>query len=109
MAYDEELALRVRGLLSDRDGISERRMFGGLSFLLHGHMFCGVLGDELVVRVGGEQSATALEQPHARPMDFTGRPLKGYVYVAAEGTAADDALRAWVDRGAEFADSLPPK
>jgi TfoX/Sxy family transcriptional regulator of competence genes len=109
MAYDEGLAHRLRELLEDREGIAEKKMFGGLAFLLHGHMCCGVVGDELMVRVGPEAYADTLARPHAREMDFTGKPLRGMVYVATEGFDADGDLRAWVERGVAFASSLPPK
>jgi len=84
-------------------------MFGGLCFLLGGNMCCGIVGEELMLRVGPEAYAAALARDHAREMDFTGRALKGMVYVGADGVAEDEALRAWVDMGAAFAGSLPPK
>ena len=109
MAYDEQLAGRVRDVLARRKDVSEKKMFGGLSFMLGGNMCCGVDKDNLMVRVGPEQYETALAQPHARPMDFTGRPLKGMVYVDPEGYRTDAALAAWVKRGVDFAASLPAK
>ncbi len=109
MAYDQQLAEHIRKLLARQDGVSEKKMFGGISFLLRGNMCCGVVGDDLVVRVGPDGYEDALAQPHARPMDFTGRPLKGLVYVGPGGSSGDDALRAWVKRGVDFAASLPPK
>jgi hypothetical protein len=84
-------------------------MFGGLSFLLGGNVACGVLGEELVVRVGPDAHEEALARPHARPMDFTGRPMAGWVYVAAAGVADEEALREWVEAGTRFAGRLPPK
>jgi hypothetical protein len=84
-------------------------MFGGLAFLVRGHMVCGVLGEELMVRVGPEAYREALAMPHARPMDFTGKPLAGFVYVAPRGFAEDDALRTWVAKAVAFSLSLPPK
>ena len=84
-------------------------MFGGLAFLLGGHMCVGVVGDELMVRVGPHAHEEALRQPHARKMDFTGRPMKGFVYVGREGFESDAGLRRWVARGADFAASLPAK
>jgi TfoX/Sxy family transcriptional regulator of competence genes len=84
-------------------------MFGGLAFMVRGNMCCGVVGEELMVRVGADGHADALAAPHARPMDFTGRPMKGMVYVAREGVAADADLRGWVERGAAHARSLPAK
>jgi TfoX/Sxy family transcriptional regulator of competence genes len=100
MAYDERLAERVREFLTERAGVEERKMFGGLAFLLRGRMFCGIVKDELMVRVGPEQYADALAAPHARPMDFTGRPMTGMVYVAAEGLRSS-ALDRWIQRGLE--------
>ncbi len=109
MAYDPGLAQRVREILSDREGISERRMFGGLAFMLHGHMFAGISGTDLMARVGAERHQDALALPHVRPMDFTGRPMKGYVFVSADGVAEDHDLQAWVDWCAGFVACLPPK
>ena len=109
MPYDDRLANRVRTALSRRKGLSERRMFGGLAFLLRGHMCCGVLRDELVVRVGPGRHEEALGRPHARPMDFTGRPMRGFVYVAPPGCKTDKSLREWVGLGVAFVRSLPAK
>jgi len=109
MAYSEELAERVRFVLADRADLDERRMFGGLAFMLGGHMACGIIGDELMVRVGPDATGSALARPHTRPMDFTGRPMKGMVYVGAEGLRSARQLRTWVHMGAGFADSLPPR
>ena len=96
MAYDEQLAARVRDLLRERTDVSERKMFGGLAFMVGGHMACGVLRDELIVRVDPTSEAASL--PHARPFDFTGRPTRGMVYVAPSGVATEDDLRDWVER-----------
>ena len=109
MAYDEQFADRVRRLLTAFPGVAERKMFGGLAFLLRGNMCCGVVGDELMVRVGAESYEAALLEPHAREMDFTGRPIRGFIYVAGEGVASEGDLRAWVERGARYAESLPAK
>ncbi len=109
MAYDEGLAQRIREALADADGLSERRMFGGIAFMLHGNMAVGISGDELMVRVGPEAYDDALAQPHARVFDMTGRVMRGWVVVAAEGIADDGALGDWVRRGADYARSLPPK
>ncbi|SHE93354.1 Transcriptional regulator of competence genes, TfoX/Sxy family [Microbulbifer donghaiensis] len=107
MTYNEELAEKVRELLGSNDGLTEKRMFGGLAFMLNGNMACGVVGEELMVRVGPDNYQEALAERYTRPMDFTGRPLKGMVYVEEDAVAAD--LGDWVSRGAEFAGSLPPK
>ena len=109
MAYDEKLAARVRKTLQQVPGVEERKMFGGLAFLLNGHMFCGIVREDLMVRVGPEQHEAALAEPHVRPMDFTGRPLRGMVYVGAAGLQSAPALRQWVERGHSLARSLPPK
>jgi TfoX/Sxy family transcriptional regulator of competence genes len=109
MAYDAGLAERVRHCLPDGVHVVEKGMFGGLAFMLDGHMACGVIDHDLMVRIGQERAELALGQPHVRPMDFTGRPLKGYVYVEPGGLATDDALRGWVAQAAEFVASLPPK
>ena len=108
MSYDEKLADRIRRALGPRDDVEERKMFGGLAFLRGGRMFCGISKDDLMVRVGPEGYEAALEKPHVRPMDFTGRPLKGYVYVAPDGRRTDAALRAWVNLSASFVGTLPP-
>ena len=84
-------------------------MFGGIAYMLGGNMACGIVGEELMVRVGPEAYGDALERPHARPMDFTGRPMKGMVMVSRGGISADEGLREWVERGLGFAGSLPPK
>jgi TfoX/Sxy family transcriptional regulator of competence genes len=109
MAYDEKLADRVREVLARRRGISEKKMFGGLCFLIRGHMACGIIGDELVVRVGPEAYEAALAKPGAREMDFTGRAMKGMVYVGPRGHRRAPSLKAWVERGLVYAGSLPPK
>lgn len=109
MAYDHGLAARLEELLEGHAGIDRRRMFGGLALLCRGHMFVGIVGDTLMVRVGPERYAQALERPHVRVMDFTGRPMKGYVYVDPPGYEADDDLAGWVDAGLAFVASLPDK
>lgn len=107
--YDEGLAERVRLALSDRHDVVEQKMFGGLCFMVSGHMCVGVETDRLMVRVGKGGHAEALAQPGARPMDFTGRPMKGFVFVDVEGLAEDEDLDAWVGRGLRHALSLPPR
>ena len=109
MAYDEGLAERVRELIAAREAVSERKMFGGIAWMLHGNMAVGIVGEDLMVRVGPEAHESALGEPHARPMDFSGRPMKGYVYVAPSGITRDADLAAWIARGADFAQTLPPK
>jgi hypothetical protein len=109
MAYDEGLASRIRDLLGEQAGLAEKQMFGGLAFLVHGNMACGVRGDDLIVRVAAEDAEAALAERGVRPFDLTGRPMKGWLLVDAEGHAEDGDLRRWVGRGRAYADSLPPK
>ena len=84
-------------------------MFGGIAFMLAGNMAVGVIGEDLMVRLDPDDAERALEEPHTRPMDFTGKPMKNMVYVDREGTASDEELAQWVDAGADYAMSLPPK
>lgn len=109
MAFDVTLAARVRGILSPAAGFSEKKMFGGLCFLIHGNMCCGVLKDELVLRLEPERAEKLLRRPHTRPMDFTGRPLKGFVFIEAGGLRTARQLSAWVAMARSFAQGLPPK
>lgn len=109
MAFSEELAKRIRKALEGRRRLEEKKMFGGLVFLFHGNMCCGVMGDELMVRVGPGFYEKALAFRHVRPMDFTGKPLRGFAYVTAEGIASDSDLASWLKRGVDFALSLPKK
>jgi TfoX/Sxy family transcriptional regulator of competence genes len=109
VAYDEGLATRVRDVIGDCPGVDEKKMFGGLAFLLNGNMACGVRGDDLMVRVAADAADAALREPGARLFDMTGRPMKGWLLVAPDGHAEDDDLRRWVDRGLAHAGSLPPK
>lgn len=114
MAYDEQMAERVRRVLEarpamDEGGAPERKMFGGIAFMVRGHMCVGITGSDLMVRVGPDAHAEALTLPHARPMDFTGRPMKGFVYVDATGVNDDASLAAWVERGLAFVGTLAPK
>jgi TfoX/Sxy family transcriptional regulator of competence genes len=99
MSYDERLADRVRTALSGTEGISERRMFGGIAFLVDGKMCVGVLNDELVVRVGPSRNDDALKRAHTRQMDFTGRPMRGMIYVSSPGLARGATLRSWIEQG----------
>jgi TfoX/Sxy family transcriptional regulator of competence genes len=109
MAYDEKLAERVRRRLYRRPAYAERRMFGGICFTLRGHMCCGVLNDELIVRVAPGEHAQALARPQVRAFDFTGRPMKGFVVVRPKGCATAQALAAWIARGIKVAAALPAK
>ncbi|MEP7381175.1 MAG: TfoX/Sxy family protein [Gemmatimonadota bacterium] len=109
MAYDEEVAQRVRELLTSEDAVTERRMFGGVAFMVRGQMTVGINANALMARVGPENHAAALRRAHVRPMDFTGKPMRGYVYVDASGLASEAALRGWLDRCLAFVATLPPK
>lgn len=109
MAYSEELADRIRATLADRDDVIEKRMFGGVAFMVAGSMACGILGKDLMARVGPERYEEALSRPHASLMDFTGRPLRGFVLVGAAGIRTDAGLKKWVDETVAFALSLPKK
>ena len=106
MPYDEKLAERVRAVFQSEPGYTEKKMFGGICFMVGGKMAVGVTGSDLMVRPGPDNFEHALALPHTRPMDFTGRPMKGFVYVESTGVATDAALAEWVERGARFARSL---
>jgi TfoX/Sxy family transcriptional regulator of competence genes len=107
MSYDEKLATRVRKALGVRDDVVEKKMFGGLCFMVNGSMCCGLTKTDFMVRVGPARYNEALAEPHARPMDFTGRSLKGMVYVAPEGLRTEAALMRRVRRGLAFAAEAP--
>ncbi len=109
MAYDEGLAERLRDAYADNHDVVERKMFGGLAFMVGGHMSCGVVNETLMVRVGPDLYADALSRPHAREMDFTGKSMNGFVYVDPAGLESDEALASWVDLSVDFVSSLPPK
>ncbi len=109
MAYDEGLAERIRAALSPVDAVTERKMFGGIAFMCSGNMAVSVIGSEAMVRVGPEAHDEALARPHVRIMDFSSRPMRGFVYVEPDGVATDADLAEWVAAGVSFAESLPPK
>jgi TfoX/Sxy family transcriptional regulator of competence genes len=109
MAYSEKLAARIREILVHSGELGERKMFGGIAFMLGGHMLGGVLGEELMLRVGTDAFANAVARPHARPMDFTGRQSTGMIYVAAAGIKTDKALAAWLELGMRFVRDLPAR
>ena len=109
MAYDEDLATRIRTAIGKRPSISEKKMFGGIAFLHRGYMFCGIAKGKLMARVGPENYEKALRQRHVRPMDFTGKPLKGYVYVEAAGCNTPAAAAKWVEKCLAFVKTLPAK
>lgn len=108
MAYDENLAERVRAILAPEPGLTERKMFGGLAFMLDGHMCCGIVGSDLMLRLGPDGTDAALTLPHVRRMDFTGRAMTSMVYIAPEGLRGA-ALRGWVEKATAFVRTLPPK
>ncbi len=109
MAYDEGLAERVRGVLNDTLNLDEKKMFGGLAFMLNDYMLVGITDERLMARVGPDNYEMALQKPFVTPMDFTGRPMKGYVYVQPGGIEEDEELAYWVDLCAAFVKTLPPK
>jgi TfoX/Sxy family transcriptional regulator of competence genes len=109
MAFDETLAERIRLALADAPDLHERLMFGGIAFMVTGHMACGVVREALMLRLGPEGAAAALAQPHVRPMDFTGRPMRSMVLVSPEGVRTDTDLERWVSRATRFVATLPPK
>ena len=109
MAYDPHLAARIRRIVAGHSGVTEKAMFGGLAFMIDGKMFCGVLGDELLARVGPDAHDAALARPHVRIMDFTGRPMRGYVFVGPLALQLDTELAQWVEQSQAHADALPQK
>jgi TfoX/Sxy family transcriptional regulator of competence genes len=111
MPYDDKIAARIRAVLAARLDLDvvEKKMFGGLCFMVGGHMCCGLAANTLMLRVGPDACPDALAQPHARPMTFTGRPLAGFVYVDPPGYRTTATLSRWLDRGLAFVASLPPK
>lgn len=109
MVSNEQLAGKIRDLIAKRRGFAEKKMFGGVAFMLNGNMCFGTIKDDLVVRVGPEHYKDALAQRHARPMDFTGRPIKGFIFVDSKGWSNDATLKRWLDLGIDHASSLPKK
>ena len=109
MSYDEGVAERIRDIFMGRDDIIEKKMFGGIAFMLRCHMCCGVVNDTLMARVGPAQYQTALKKKHAREMDFTGKPMKGFIYVDPVGFETDKQLNEWVSLCVQFVQTLPDK
>ena len=109
MAYNEALAERIRKLLLRRKGLAERKMFGGIAFMLNGNMCCGVVDDRVVLRLGKAGSETALKDPYIEVMDFTGRPIRSMVYLGSGGYALEAELKQRLDRSVKFTSSLPKK
>ena len=109
MAYNEKLAERVRAALAKRDDVVEKRMFGGIAFMVRGHMSCGIVASTLMVRLAPADADRLINEPHVRPMDFTGRPMRGFLYVDPAGTKTAAALRQWVERARAYAEAQPVK
>jgi TfoX/Sxy family transcriptional regulator of competence genes len=109
MAFSESLAARIRDALARKKGVEEKKMFGGLGFLLHGNMLVGVWKDSLIVRLGPDEGDEALLEPHVREFDITGRPMKGWVLVEPEGVEDDEQLSDWIQRAMKFVGTLPAK
>jgi TfoX/Sxy family transcriptional regulator of competence genes len=109
MVYSRSLADRVRSQTQALRGMTEKRMFGGVVFLLHGNMLVGIWQNSLIVRLGPEQAAAALKKPDVREFDVTGRPMKGWIMVDPDGLESDRELKAWLEQAAEFVSTLPPK
>lgn len=109
MAYDASLAARIRSRIGLHPGVAEMEMFGGIGFTVGGNMAVGVIGRDLMVRVGKDAHDEAVARPGARMMDMTSRPMRGWILVSEEGIRVDTAFAAWVDQGVAFAGSLPPK
>src|SRR5258708_5502887 len=109
MAFDQSLAARIRDALARKKNINEKKMFGGIGFLLHGNMLVGVWKDSLIVRVGPDGYENALLEPHVKVFDITGRPMKGWVLVEPEGVEDDDRLKTWIQQAVKFVGKLPGK
>ena len=109
MAFDEALAERIRECLSRRKSVEQKKMFGGIGFLLNGNMLVGVWKNSLIVRVGPDGYEDAMLEPHVKEFDITGRPMKGWVLVEPEGVEDDDQLNEWIQRALQFVGTLPAK
>ncbi len=109
MAFDESLAARILDALARKKGVEEKKMFGGVGFLLHGNVLVGVWKDSLIVRLGPDEGDEALKEPHVKEFDITGRPMKGWVLVETEGVEGDDLLAGWIQRAVKFVGNLPAK
>lgn len=109
MAYNEQLADRIREKLMNVKKLEEKKMMGGLCFLYKTKMCCGIVKDDLMVRIVEKKYEETLSHPHARPMDFTGRPLKGFIFVAPDGFKKEKELAFWLTLGIEYVDALPPE
>ena len=109
MAFDESLAARIRDILARRKGIEEKKMFGCVGFLLNGNVLVGVWKDSLIVRLGPEEGEKALKEPHVKPFDITGKPMRGWALIEKEGVADEDQLNDWIRRAMQFVAGMPSK
>jgi TfoX/Sxy family transcriptional regulator of competence genes len=109
MPYSTDLAARIRSQLGSAAGITEKKMFGGIGFLINGNMACGVIGEDLVLRIKPEDTTQVLAQPDTRPFDFSGKPMAGWIYVDPAGFTTDPELKDWIQQGIDYAKSLPAK
>ena len=109
MSYDKGLAQRVREIVEEEPGYDEKKMFGGICFLIDGNMACGILHDDIIIRVGIDNYEESLRLPNTRIFDITGKPMRGWVLVSSEGHESDEDLTEWVQKGIKYARSLPPK
>ncbi len=109
MAYDEGLMQRIEEILEKQPGFDSKKMFGGICFLLSGNMACGIVNEDLIVRVGKDNYEKCLALPHTKEFDMTGRPMTGWVVISPNGYESDDQLQGWVQYGIDTAMSLPPK
>ena len=109
MAYDKGLAQRVREILEEEPGFNEKKMFGGIGILFNGNMACGILNDDIIIRVGPDNYEESMKKPYAREFDITGRSMKGWVMISSEGYESDEDLIEWLHKGVEYARSLPSK
>jgi len=109
MAYDLGLAARCEDFILDKPSISQKRMFGGMAYLLNGNMAFGIHKDHLMVRVGSDAHDASMELPETAPFNLTGRSMKGWILVSPDGIEEDAQLKAWIDRGIRFAETLPAK
>jgi TfoX/Sxy family transcriptional regulator of competence genes len=109
MAFDETLAARIRKNLARRKNVENKKMFGGIGFLLNGNMLVGVWKDSLIARVGSDEYEHAVLEPHVKEFDITGKPMKGWVLVEPQGVVEDDQLNEWIQRALKFVGKLPAK
>lgn len=109
MAYDEKVAKRLSKVFEGNRNVVEKKMFGGIAYMYRDHMCVGIVDNMLMVRVGPEQYESTLAEKHVKPMDFTGRPMKGYIYVEPAGFNTEKKLIKWIELGIAFVKTLPPK